>query len=117
MIAGYDKRGPAIFKVDSEGQRVQLKLCSIGSGSLRCVLHIFELLKPSSSLIHRQGVFFSEFINLKSEGIYAKYFSAYGVLDNFYQLKMTDDEAYKLARRAIMHATYRDIGSGGVCNS
>ncbi|OZC09824.1 peptidase, T1 family [Onchocerca flexuosa] len=76
MIAGFDKRGPAIFKVDSEGQRVQLKLCSIGSGSL----------------------------------------SAYGVLDNFYQLKMTDDEAYKLARRAIMHATYRDIASGGVCN-
>ncbi|KAM3717212.1 Proteasome subunit [Dirofilaria immitis] len=76
MIAGYDKRGPAIFKVDSEGQRVQLKLCSIGSGSL----------------------------------------SAYGVLDNFYQSKMTDDEAYKLGRRAIMHATYRDTGSGGVCN-
>lgn len=45
MIAGYDKRGPAIFKVDSEGQRVQLRLCSIGSGSLRCVLHKFELLK------------------------------------------------------------------------
>uniref|UniRef100_A0A158Q8D3 Proteasome endopeptidase complex n=1 Tax=Elaeophora elaphi TaxID=1147741 RepID=A0A158Q8D3_9BILA len=76
MIAGYDKRGPAIFKVDSEGQRVQLRLCSIGSGSL----------------------------------------NAYGILDNFYQPKMTDEEAYKLGRRAIMHATYRDTGSGGVCN-
>lgn len=41
MVAGYDKRGPAIFKVDSEGQRVQLRLCSIGSGSLRCILHAF----------------------------------------------------------------------------
>ncbi|EJW88462.1 proteasome subunit beta type [Wuchereria bancrofti] len=76
MIAGYDKRGPAIFKVDSEGQRIQLRLCSIGSGSL----------------------------------------SAYGILDNFYQPKMTDEEAYKLGRRGIMHATYRDTGSGGVCN-
>ncbi|VDK64385.1 unnamed protein product [Gongylonema pulchrum] len=76
MIAGYDKRGPAIFRVDSEGQRVQLRLCSIGSGSL----------------------------------------SAYGILDNFYEPKMTDEEAQKLGRRAIMHATYRDTGSGGVCN-
>lgn len=76
MIAGYDKRGPAIFKVDSEGQRVQLRICSIGSGSL----------------------------------------SAYGILDNFYQPRMTDEEAYKLGRRAIMHATFRDTGSGGVCN-
>ncbi|MFH4976569.1 hypothetical protein AB6A40_003278 [Gnathostoma spinigerum] len=76
MIAGYDKRGPAIFKVDSEGQRVQLKLCSIGSGSL----------------------------------------SAYGVLDAFYKPQMTDEEARQLGRRAIMHATFRDSGSGGVCN-
>lgn len=76
MVAGYDKRGPAIFKVDSDGQRIQLRLCSIGSGSL----------------------------------------SAYGVLDTFYEPKMTDEEAYKFARRAIMHATFRDTGSGGVCN-
>ncbi|CAG9532948.1 unnamed protein product [Cercopithifilaria johnstoni] len=76
MIAGYDKRGPAIFKVDNEGQRVQLRLCSLGSGSL----------------------------------------SAYGILDNFYKPKMTDEEAYKLGRRGIMHATYRDTASGGVCN-
>lgn len=77
MVAGYDKRGPAIFKVDSEGTRVQLRLCSVGSGSL----------------------------------------SAYGVLDAFYQPVMTDEEARALGRRAIMHATYRDAGSGGVCNS
>uniref|UniRef100_A0A915C196 proteasome endopeptidase complex n=1 Tax=Parascaris univalens TaxID=6257 RepID=A0A915C196_PARUN len=76
MIAGYDKRGPAIFKVDSEGQREQLRLCSVGSGSL----------------------------------------SAYGILDTFYQPKMTDEEARALGRRAIMHATFRDSGSGGVCN-
>uniref|UniRef100_A0A7E4ZXE1 proteasome endopeptidase complex n=1 Tax=Panagrellus redivivus TaxID=6233 RepID=A0A7E4ZXE1_PANRE len=34
MVAGYDKRGPAIFQVDSEGTRLPLKVCSIGSGSM-----------------------------------------------------------------------------------
>lgn len=29
---------------------------------------------------------------------------------------MTDEEAVKLGREAIVHATYRDIGSGGRCN-
>jgi len=29
---------------------------------------------------------------------------------------MTDEEAVDLGRRAIMHATYRDAGSGGICN-
>lgn len=76
MVAGYDKKGPQIFKVDSEGDRCQLKVCSVGSGSL----------------------------------------NAYGILDNHYKPKMTDDEARKLGLRAIMHATYRDSGSGGVCN-
>ncbi|VDP19296.1 unnamed protein product [Soboliphyme baturini] len=42
--------------------------------------------------------------------------NAYGILDTFYKPKMTDEEAYNLGRKAIMHATYRDIGSGGFCN-
>ncbi|KHJ77454.1 hypothetical protein OESDEN_22927, partial [Oesophagostomum dentatum] len=62
--------------VDSDGDRCQLQVCSIGSGSL----------------------------------------NAYGILDTHYKRKMTDEEALKLGRRAIMHATYRDSGSGGVCN-
>lgn len=76
MIAGYDKRGPQIFKVDSDGDRCSLRVCSVGSGSL----------------------------------------NAYGILDTHYKPKMTDEEARTLGRRAIMHATYRDSGSGGVCN-
>ena len=40
-----------------------------------------------------------------------------GILDTNYKPVMTDEEARKLGRRAIMHATYRDAGSGGVCNS
>jgi 20S proteasome subunit beta 5 len=42
--------------------------------------------------------------------------NAYGVLDTHYKLKMTDEEALKLGRRAIMLSTFRDSGSGGNCN-
>jgi len=42
--------------------------------------------------------------------------NAYGILDTFYKENMTDAEALELGNRAIMHATYRDIGSGGSCN-
>lgn len=73
MIAGYDKRGPGLFYIDQDGQRLPMNVCSIGSGSL----------------------------------------NAYGILDTYYKPKMTDEEALKLGRRAIMHATYRDSGSGG----
>ena len=41
--------------------------------------------------------------------------NAYGILDTQYKSKMTDEEALALGRRAIMHATYRDAGSGGQC--
>jgi len=39
--------------------------------------------------------------------------NAYAVLDSRYKEEMTDEEAIKLGREAIMHATYRDSGSGG----
>lgn len=42
--------------------------------------------------------------------------AAYGYLDTHYNRKMTDNEAVNLGRQAIMHATYRDSGSGGYCN-
>lgn len=42
--------------------------------------------------------------------------NAYGILDTQYKAEMTDAEALKLGRQAIMHATYRDGGSGGQCN-
>jgi len=73
MVAGYDKRGPGLFYIDQDGQRLPMQVCSIGSGSL----------------------------------------NAYGILDTHYKPKMTDEEALKLGRRAIVHATYRDAGSGG----
>ena len=34
MVAGWDLSGPALYYVDSEGQRTQGKVFSVGSGSL-----------------------------------------------------------------------------------
>lgn len=42
--------------------------------------------------------------------------SAFGILDTYYKPKMTDAEAIELGKRAIMHASFRDIGSGGYCS-
>jgi len=39
--------------------------------------------------------------------------SAYGILDTHYKEEMTDEEAVELGKKAIMHATHRDAGSGG----
>ncbi|KAF6774673.1 hypothetical protein AHF37_06111 [Paragonimus kellicotti] len=41
---------------------------------------------------------------------------AYGVLDTNYKFQMKDEDAYELARRAILHATHRDSASGGFIN-
>ncbi|CAO4363573.1 unnamed protein product [Caenorhabditis nigoni] len=72
MVAGWLlEKGPQIFKVDSEDDRCQLKVCSVGSGSL----------------------------------------NAYGILDNHYKPKMTDEEARKSL--TIMSTNYSTSGSGG----
>ncbi|KAK7591172.1 hypothetical protein V9T40_002785 [Parthenolecanium corni] len=34
MLAGYDKRGPSLYYIDSEGTRTQGKVFSVGSGSV-----------------------------------------------------------------------------------
>jgi len=41
--------------------------------------------------------------------------NAYGILDTNVKKVMTDQEAIELGQKAIMHATYRDCGSGGSC--
>jgi len=75
MICGWDeKKGPAIFWVDNDGNRFPGQMFSIGSGSTY----------------------------------------AYGVLDSGYKYDMSDEEAFDLGRRAILHATHRDAYSGGI---
>lgn len=39
---------------------------------------------------------------------------AYGVLDKGYRYDLSDEEAFDLGRRAIFHATHRDVYSGGI---
>jgi 20S proteasome subunit beta 5 len=34
MVAGYDKRGPGLYYVDSDGERTSGNLYSVGSGSI-----------------------------------------------------------------------------------
>ena len=34
MVAGYDPSGPALYYVDSDGQRTKGQVFSVGSGSL-----------------------------------------------------------------------------------
>ena len=34
MIAGYDKRGPGLYYVDSDGERTPGQVFSVGSGSI-----------------------------------------------------------------------------------
>jgi len=41
---------------------------------------------------------------------------AYGIIDSEYRRNLTVDEAIKLGRRAIYHATHRDAYSGGFVN-
>jgi len=64
---------------------------------------------PAIFLVDNSGIRLStQVCSVGSGSMYA-----YGVLDTHYKRKMTDEEAMKLARRAIFHATYRDIASGG----
>lgn len=76
MIVGYDKRGPGLYYVDSDGLRMTNNIFSVGSGSTY----------------------------------------AYGVLDSGYDWNMSVEDAIKLGRKAIYHATHRDAFSGGVVN-
>ena len=86
MITGWDKEGPQLFYVDNSGMRLKGNMFSVGSGSTY----------------------------------------AFGVLDSYYKYDMSVEDAIELGKlstlfqhllgkRAIYHATYRDIGSGGVC--
>ena len=76
MIAGWDKTGPNLYHVDSEGTRLKGDKFSVGSGSTY----------------------------------------AMGVLDQGYSYDMSVEEAIKLGRRSIYHATHRDAYSGGTVN-
>ena len=105
MVAGVDKSGPSIFWVDNDGYRQKMpRVCSIGSGALSAFGKKYSN-KLSGLLIW----------SLSSIQINIKVLIS-GILDTYYKPKMTDAEAIELGKRAIMHASFRDIGSGGYCS-
>ena len=96
MICGWDqKKGPAVFYVDNDGNRTIGNIFSVGSGST----YAYGI---------SQTLFFSHFSKIFSFNDFS------GVIDSGYRWDMTDEEAYDLGRRAIYHATHRDAYSGGI---
>ena len=106
MVAGVDKSGPSIFWVDNDGYRQKMpRVCSIGSGSLSAFGKKSN--KSSAGLIRSLS---------SMSSIQIIEFLISGILDTYYKPKMTDAEAIELGKRAIMHASFRDLGSGGYCS-
>lgn len=87
MICGWDKTGPTIFYVDSDGNRLKGDAFCVGSGQT------FAYGRPHDN--HSVTV---------------------GVLDSELRHDLSVDEAIALGRRAILAAAHRDAYSGGSIN-
>jgi 20S proteasome subunit beta 5 len=99
MVAGWDASGPALYYVDSDGQRCKGKRFSVGSvGGVACFPLMFHKLPPLTC----------ETLSLFQGSLYA-----YGVMDSGYKWDMSVKDACELGRAAIYHATFRDAMSGG----
>ncbi len=90
MIMGWDKTGPNLIYVDSDGTRLKGKLFSVGSGST----HAYGVL--DTGFFYRSTSCFKFFLEYRED--------------------LTVEEACELGRRAIYHATHRDAYSGGIIN-
>mmetsp|Transcript_4337 Transcript_4337/g.5029 ORF Transcript_4337/g.5029 Transcript_4337/m.5029 type:complete len:279 (-) Transcript_4337:149-985(-) len=71
----------------------------------------FELYYVDNDATRLRATEEQPFFAVGSGGTYA-----YGILDTEYKWDMTTEEAVKLGRKAIYHATYRDAYSGGMNN-
>ena len=76
QIAGFDDTGPHLYYLDNDGNRIEGKKFTCGSG-----------------------------------GTYA-----YGILDTYWKMDLSVEEAVELGKLAISEATYNDAGSGGYCS-
>ncbi|XP_041369367.1 proteasome subunit beta type-5-like [Gigantopelta aegis] len=83
MIIGFDKRGPGLYYVDSDGERLPANLLSVGSGSL----HAYGVLDTG----HRWDMTDEEAYDLAKRSIYhATHRDAYsGGVINLYHMKDT----------------------------
>jgi 20S proteasome subunit beta 5 len=94
MICGWDKTGPTIFYVDSDGNRLKGDAFCVGSGQTFAYGTVPPVSHPS----------------ILSNA------SDLGVLDSGLRNDLSVDEALALGRRAILAAAHRDAYSGGSIN-
>jgi len=94
MICGWDKTGPTIFYVDSDGNRIKGDAFCVGSGQT----FAYGIYPPLL-------LFFVVCAHV-----------VVGVLDSGLRHDLTVEEAIALGRRAILAAAHRDAFSGGSIN-
>ena len=101
MICGWDKTGPTIFYVDSDGNRVKGDAFCVGSGQT----FAYGTKPPHPPYYRKIGAF-----------ILSGVIDAVGILDSELRPDLTVDQAIALGRRAILAAAHRDAFSGGSIN-
>ena len=89
MICGWDKTGPALFYVDSDGSRFRGGACRVCQRRTDAA-DVFSVGSGSTF--------------------------AYGVLDQGYHWDLSDEDALELGRRSIFAAGHRDAFSGNTLN-
>jgi len=78
MIAGYDKRGPGLYYVDSDGERTPGECVSVGSGSIYAygVLdagYKYDLTDEEAYDLGRRAIYHATFRDAASGGIVRVY--------------------------------------------
>ncbi|KAH3770233.1 hypothetical protein DPMN_171517, partial [Dreissena polymorpha] len=102
MIAGWDKKGPGLFYVDSDGERLTNNLFSVGSGSV----YAYGVLDSG----YRWDLPVAEALDLGQRAIYhATFRDAYsGGVVNLYHMKETGWEFISRTDTAELHYRFQD---------
>lgn len=100
MIVGWDKKGPALYYVDSDGERLVGQLFSVGSGSV----YAYGVLDSD----YRWDLTEQEAYDLGRRAIYhATHRDAYsGGVVNLYHMKKTGWEKISQTDTAVLHYQY-----------
>ncbi|KAK3579641.1 hypothetical protein CHS0354_039013 [Potamilus streckersoni] len=102
MICGYDKRGPGLYYVDSDGERLTNNMFSVGSGSV----YAYGVLDSG----YKWDLNVEEALDLGQRAIYhATFRDAYsGGVVNLYHMKETGWEFISRTDVADLHYRYQD---------
>lgn len=113
MIAGWDPTGPALYYVDSEGQRTQGKVFSVGSGSLYAygVLdsgYKWDLTAEEAVELARRSIYHATFRDTASGGTV----SVYHMTQDGWKKAVGDDVGqlhFKYYPEPESHPTYKSV--------